>query len=264
MCYNKYMRKSLSPTKILAIGAMIILFSACFCSIFLEPPLFNPTLLPYPELSVPIINVFSFVLALVIFFFPNLYILQYIVLLIQTVSTCLTGYELLGCFLFNLFIFLFYIHSVFSQKKLITFFLIIYVCFIIILCGSIPYGLTRFIVALSSSLFISTAFLCIILLLKNKYHNARAILNQALYISPSIQLPKAGDTVYLSNFTLSQRQINILYEILVKNHSYGEVAIKFNLSLSLIKKEMSGVLLYFGCKNLSSLKLVFSQFSIKK
>jgi DNA-binding CsgD family transcriptional regulator len=46
------------------------------------------------------------------------------------------------------------------------------------------------------------------------------------------------------------------------NKTYGELALNHSLSTSLVKKEMRKILDYFGCRNMESLKIVFSQFDI--
>ena len=64
----------------------------------------------------------------------------------------------------------------------------------------------------------------------------------------------------LKDYDISDRQKMILYEVMTNNKTYGEIAIKHNLSTSLVKKDMTGILQYFGCKNANSLKIVLSQF----
>lgn len=252
------------PTKILSIGAILILSAATFCSVYFGFSSNNPSILPNFEIIVPLVNFVSLLLAITAFFFPTIYILQYFILIIQSIITIFTGYEFVGCFLFNLFIILFYIHSNISKKKFVLTITLLYFVFLISLIASIPYGIIRFIMALSFSLFISFSFWSLILLIQSKYTNVKAIINQALYISPKIQLPPRGEILYFSNFDLTERQKDILFEVLAKNRSYGEVSNKFNLSLSLVKKEISSSFCYFGCKNINSLRLIFSQFILKR
>ena len=163
------------------------------------------------------------------------------------------GYIGLGVFLFTLFVILFYILTSFTektQKICLTLFFII------------PYGIERFFMALSTIFFIATAFICVVRLFKTKLKNLIPIINQELYISPEITLPKAGEKLNINSFDLSEREKSLLFDIMNNNKTYGELALKHSLSTSLVKKEMGKILDYFGCRNIESLKIVFSQFDI--
>ena len=95
-----------------------------------------------------------------------------------------------------------------------------------------------------------------------KLKNLIPIINQELYISPEITLPKAGEKLNINSFDLSEREKSLLFDIMNNNKTYGELALKHSLSTSLVKKEMCKILDYFGCRNIESLKIVFSQFDI--
>lgn len=126
----------------------------------------------------------------------------------------------------------------------------------------IPYGIERFLMALATIFFIATAFICVVRLFKTKLKSLIPIINQELYISPEITLPKAGEKLNINSFDLSEREKTLLFDMMTNNKTYGELALKHNLSPSLVKKEMCKVLDYFGCRNMESLKIIFSQFDV--
>ena len=172
------------------------------------------------------------------------------------------GYIGLGVFLFTLFIILFYILTSFTEKTQKFCLTLFFIAYSFVLFFIIPYGIERFFMALSTIFFIATAFICVVRLFKTKLKNLIPIINQELYISPKIHLPKAGEKLNINTFDLSEREKSLLFDIMNSNKTYGELALNHSLSTSLVKKEMGKILDYFGCRNMESLKIVFSQFNV--
>ena len=261
---EKVLYKRLSPVQILAFGGFILLSIASLCSLLIESIWADYTLIPNPKVVIPVANVFSTVLAVFVFFFPKKHFLLYFVLFFQSTMTAFTGYENLSVFLFSLFIILFFLQTSLSHKRRKKAIILFYILYGTLLTGCIPFGLDRFWVALGSTLFSASAFICVLKLFRVKLAVFIPAINQHLFISPEINLPKPGEILHLADYSLSERQINFLYESIVKNKSYGEISVFYGLSKSLVKKEMCSILDVFSCKNMESLKIVFSQFQVEK
>ena len=254
--------KKLLPIQILAIGAFVLSLTASLFNIFADNSLIYPNFSSTFKMSITVVNIFTTLISLIIFFFPKLHFLLYIGLISQSIFCVMLGYIGLGVFLFTLFIILFYILTSFTEKTQKICLTLFFIAYSFVLFFIIPYGIERFFMALSTVFFIATAFICVVRLFKTKLKYLIPIINQELYISPEITLPKAGEKLNINSFDLSEREKSLLFDIMNSNKTYGELALKHSLSTSLVKKEMGKILDYFGCRNMESLKIVFSQFDI--
>lgn len=254
--------KKLLPIQILAIGAFVLSLTASLFNIFADNSLIYPNFSSTFKMSITVVNIFTTLISLIIFFFPKLHFLLYIGLISQSIFCVMLGYIGLGVFLFTLFIILFYILTSFTEKTQKICLTLFFIAYSFVLFFIIPYGIERFFMALSTIFFIATAFICVVRLFKTKLKSLIPIINQELYISPEITLPKAGEKLNINSFDLSEREKSLLFDIMNNNKTYGELALNHSLSTSLVKKEMGKILDYFGCRNMESLKIVFSQFDI--
>lgn len=252
--------KNLQPIQYLTFGGLIFLIISSFCSIAFQDEWSNLTILPYHHIVIPVVHILSSIICFCVFLFPKKRIFLYIILWLQIILAALTGFETIGVFLFTIFIVLFYFSDSLPAKRKKPIIILLYLLFTILLSSSIVYGKERFPMAVGSTYFFASAIYCIILTYKNKLKAILPLIQQELYISKDITLPKPGDVMRLKEYDISDRQKLILYEVMTNNKTYGEIAIKNNLSLSLVKKDMTSILQYFGCKNASSLKLVLGQF----
>ncbi len=252
--------KNLQPIQYLTLGGFIFLVIAAICSIIFQEEWANITIIPYHNIVIPVTHILSAIICFCVFLFPKKEILLYCILLLETILASLTGLETIGVFLFTIFIILFYFSDFPSEKRKKTLILVFYLVFTIVLSGSIVYGKERFPIAVGCTYFFASAIYCIILTYKNKLKAILPLIQQELYISKDITLPKPGEVMHLKDYDISDRQKMILFEVMTRNKTYGEIAIKNNLSISLVKKDMTSILQYFGCKNASSLKLVLGQF----
>lgn len=260
---KKFSFREIEPIQVLALGCLVFSLISSFCSILFQNETFDVTIVPFHQIVIPVTHIISTVVSLFIFLFPRKQMILYIVILFQTILLSLTGLEIIGVFLFSLIIFQIYLNSNLHLKRQKIIIILMYLLFTIVLSGSIVYGKERFFIALGHTYFFASAIYCIILINKQKLKHSMPLIQQELYIGQNIKLPSPGEILYLSDYNLTERQKSILFESITKNKSYGEIAMKYNLSLSLVKKEMTNILQYFGCKNINSLKIVFNQFEIK-
>ena len=144
------MKKFYTPEKFMLLVSFIILTVASVLSFFLEPC--KTTIIPFPQYTVPFINSFSALFCFFLFFKPSFYKGQCLILIIQSITTTLTGYEILGTFLYFAAILILFCEGYFKNnfKQKILF---IIVCWFFVTLGVIPFGFHRFILELAVSLF---------------------------------------------------------------------------------------------------------------
>ena len=257
------MLKKINPVRFIALAAFIILLLGVFCSLYFTDTNVHKSVVPYPTITIPVINIFSAFFALLLFIFPSHKIFMYFVLIPQIISTTLTTHETLGAFLYVLLIVIIYFNDTLSIKAKKIIIISSLSVWLFTLLGCYVYGIVHFVMDYAETLF----FLCVIISLKlfyeEKFQTIMPLLNSNLYLSKNINLPNIGEDISLSEYNLSKRQSDFLISFIVNNLSYNQIASKFNCSLSLVKKEMSCCLEIFGCKNISTLKMILCHYKLK-
>ncbi|MCR4954216.1 MAG: hypothetical protein K6A43_09095 [Treponema sp.] len=251
-------KRFFTEERILSLGGFIILTAAAIISFIVDAE--TKTLLPYPKILVPIINTSSAIAALVYFIFPQLRLLAYIILIVQGLSTMITGYETLGVFLFTaLGIFSFCNGDLRIKFRLkITVYLTLW---FISLFGILPFGIARFILAMAESILFITFYFCIYKKLAKLLAPISPVLNSIPYIK--INLPEPGKTVYLCDYDLNERQQKFIYDNLKLKSNYHDLSEKYFVSTSTVKKEMVDAFNKIGVTNLEELRLLFMQYDIQ-
>ena len=244
------------PSKLFNFFGFIVLLVASILSFILDPcPI---TVIPFPQISIPIINSLSALFSLYLFFFkPNLYIGQCTVLIVQSVTTTLTGYEILGTFLFFAAILILFCEGFFKTNLKEKIYIIVSFWFITTL-GIIPFGWARFVLALAVFLF----FFGFYIFLYSKLKDLLSTLLPPDIVTSYVNLPSKGTHIKLSEFGLNERQINILKIYMKTKDSYSKLAYNLCVSVSTVKKEMADVLKIFGVKNINDLYILFLQYEI--
>lgn len=249
------MKKFYTPEKFMLLVSFIILTVASVLSFFLEPC--KTTIIPFPQYTVPFINSFSALFCFFLFFKPSFYKGQCLILIIQSITTTLTGYEILGTFLYFAAILILFCEGYFKNnfKQKILF---IIVCWFVVTLGVIPFGFHRFILELAVSLF----FLGFYIFLYSKLKDLLKSLLPSNLIETTVCLPPIGSKITLSKFYLSERQIKILEDYMESKPSYSNLAYKHCLSNSSVKKEMSKILKIFGVSNANDLYFLLRQYEL--
>lgn len=232
------MKKQINPVRFIALAAFLILSLGSFCSLYFTDPNIYKSVIPYPTITVPVINIFSALFALLLFIFPSQKQFMYFVLIPQIISTILTTHETLGAFLYVLLIIIIYFNDMLSIKVKKVIIIVSLPVWLFTLLGCYVYGIVHFVMAYAETLF----FLCVIISLKlfyeEKFQAIMPLLNSNIYLSKNINLPNVGEYIFLKEYNLSKRQSDFLISFIEKNLSYNQIALKFNCSLSLVKKEM--------------------------
>ena len=153
------MKKNVDSVRVIAFGAILILLFGTLSSLFFEDPSIAKSVFPNPIFFIPYINAISLFFAFLLFLFPKLYFMCYVILIPQIIATTMTGHESLGVFLYVLLlvIILFEQTLSFKTKRIIIFFSFFF--FGILLLSVIPYGMIRFCMAIGETIFFITTFL---------------------------------------------------------------------------------------------------------
>ncbi len=249
------MKKENFPERLFNILGFFILLVASILSFILDPC--PTTIIPFPEISVPIIKSFCALFCVYLIFKPSFFIGQCAVLLLQSVTTTLTGYEVLGTFLFFASILILFCEGFFKTKiKQKT--IILGLFWLLVIFGLVPFGFPRLILEFAVTFFFGGFFVFL-------YSKLKDILGHLLpqnLIESSVELPPQGAEIKLSNYGLNVRQISILKEYMKSKSSYSELAYNHFVSISTVKKDMSDILKIFGVANINDLYLLFLQYKI--
>ena len=95
--------KRFLPIQFLAFGGFLLSFLCFFCSVFVLGPLMSISFIAQPQITIPVVNIISCIICILVLIFPKAIFFQYAVLIIQSVMTSFMGYVGLSVFLFSLF-----------------------------------------------------------------------------------------------------------------------------------------------------------------
>lgn len=241
--------------KLMLVTAFIVLVTATIMSIINDNDI--PTIIPYHTTTIPIINGSSALLCLALFFIKENFYLQCVILFVQGICTTLTGYEVLGTFLYSAMFIILFCNKYFTtntKKKLIP----LIICWIITLLSLIPFGIQRFIFELIISAFFAGFYAYIY----KKLEDYISVLTPVKYIEFEF-LPEKGSLLDLADYGLSERQIKLVKDYMDNRLSYKELSDKYYISVSTVKKDMATVFVKFGVKNINDLYILLSQYIIK-
>lgn len=243
--------------KFMLLSSFLLLSTATIFSIINNNDI--PTIIPCHTVTIPIINGLSTLICFILFFTKENFYLHSLVLFVQGICTVLTGYELLGAFLYSCLFIILFCNKFFVTKTKFKF-TFLCVCWGLALLGLIPFGWQRFILEVVISLFFAGYYAYIY----KKLESFLSILVPAKNTSAPLQgLPERGSEIDLSTFDLSDRQIKILKDYMDNKLSYKEISEKYYISISTVKKDMADIFCKFNVKNINELYFLLSQFVIK-
>lgn len=249
------MNRFFTPHRILECLAFLILAVAFTLSLILPPD--SLTWIPAPQITVPVVNGLCALFCIMLIIRPGIKALEIGILLTQSFFTTWTGYETLGMFLFSALVILLFCYGFFRthiRQRTIILIAISFIC----LFGVIPYGIARCVLVYSTLLFMTAFYYAV-------YTQIKDILSPLLPAQSDkakVVLPPQGSAINLKECGLSQRQTQILTEYLLTNASYSELADKFIVSISTVKKDMAQALHIFGVKNNEELRFLLSHYRI--
>ena len=218
------------------------------------------SVVPHTSVVTPVVNGVCTVLAVVYVFFPLNRCLLMVILGIQCVYDVLTGFDILGLFLFmfiNLLLFCDGWYKVEPRRKVICM-----LCgWLLTLFALIPFGIERFVFTIVLTIFMLATFNCIYHLLTDKLSGLLLDM-ESIQGRAKVSLPPPGSTLNLYELGLTERQCGCVDACLRGGISYRMLADRYNVSESAIKKDMSFLYRFFGVPNRELLRLLLTQYKI--
>lgn len=209
--------------------------------------------------TIPSIHLLTAIVMLYLCFKDNLFV-KFILFQIESNVAVYTGFAAIGMFLFYSSIFILYIFY-FSENKNFYHVLglfIIHLFFIFI--DPVADLYTKFI-NVTSTFFMLVMFIYFYEILYNKFSS---FVPKAIVLNSNINDKNPGDVIKLSDYNLTERQINFVYDYIIDSLSYNQLSEKYCVSLSTVKKEFSDTYKILGVSKLSELKILLLQFKIEK
>lgn len=244
--------------RIIALTGFLFLLIAFISSfIVLEDPYSILQYLFNTQTIVHIVHGTGALLCFILIFVPNTFCFL-IVLYIESILNILTSYEQLGIIFFYFYIILGITKGYFLKNLkiyLIISFLIHFLSIILIF----PHGWAKVFISLGTSTFLLVFYLWIYKILKEQFSCfiPKTISNNFIF-SDVMQ----GDVISLSKYGLTGRQISLVLDYMYQQTSYKELAEKYGLGISTIKREFTIVFKIFGVTKIEDLKILLLQYQL--
>lgn len=218
------------------------------------------SVIPATKYVEAVVNGICAVLCLILVFKPEARWLQYTVYIVEAALTTLIGFVGIGTLLFSALIITLFINGFFAtkRKRKITL-LAVYWC--AVAAGLYPaFGIRPLLFEVALTFFYLAFFTSVYEKLESKLS----------YLLPSIdvttggiQLPPHGATLTLSDYGLSERQVNFVKLCIENGLTYEQLSEKYHISTSVVKKDMASACKLFGVKNREALRVLLLQYKIK-
>lgn len=265
--YNRSIMKTSTTQmeRVIAAVGSVFLFVSFLASIFLDGDIDSILELipfsyhghPFTSILLPIVHGLCLLGGIFSIIKPKMKILASI-LLIESFITILTAYEQLGIFFFYAAVVLLLIHEQFSKKSIIKAQILLVFHFIAITL-MFTHGWSKTFVAYFTSIFYATFFYCIFTYLKSEFCILPANVSQNNLLRVG-----RGNKINLSEYKLSERQINLIIDTINENLSYKDLSEKYFISISTVKKDFADIFKIFEVTNINELKILLMQFQITK
>lgn len=244
-----------NPGRVFAIFSAVFLFVAFITSLHFD--LRVETFIPSQKVVI-VTHGISFLLSLIVIFKPVLFI-QVFVLMCESILTIMTGYQTLGVFLFYAIVILMLVNGKFRFRPVLEMLPLVSL-HIISLLLTYKQGFFFVLMGFSNSLFYAAFFYWIFDILRAKL----SCFLPAETKNNSIIKEKHGEQLHLSDYNLSDRQMNFILDNIHKNSSYKELSETYFVSISTVKKEFTEVYKIFNVKKLEDLRLLLLQYQVSK
>ena len=244
-----------NPGRVFSICSAIFLFVAFITSLHLKLQI--GTFIPSQKVVI-VTHGLSFLLSVIVIFKPVLCI-QVFVLMCESILTIMTGYQTLGVFLFYAIVILMFVNGKFRIRPVLELlpFVILHILSLLL---TYKQGIFFVFMGLANSFFYAAFFYWIYDILRAKL----SCFLPAETKNNSIIKEKPGEQLHLSDYNLSERQVNFILDNLHKNSSYKELSETYFVSLSTVKKEFSELYRIFNVTKLEELRHLLLQFQVSR
>ena len=247
--------KKLTIERVVCLVAGILIASACVSEYFSSGDIYS--IIPNSRIVDMIIHG---ICASCCFFFVFKPVFPMIigVCLVESFVTMNITYEQLGVFLFYVSYILLYCKG-YLVKNYITKTLILSAYHIICIACVWTHGPVKFCITLGSSAMFCVFYIWVYDILKAKLS---CIFPVSVSNNPVIKNKQPGSKVFLSEYGLTERQINMILDNLQNNLSYKELSEKYYVSISTVKKDFSEVFQVFNVGKLEELHLLLLSYQV--
>ena len=249
-----------SPARIVTFCGTIALGTATIMNIVCGVDF--SSILPHEQIVIPVVNGICTVLCFLLFLMPANLSLQIAILIPESIFNVLSGYDVLGNFLYMALI-LYLFCSGFFKTNIKLKAALLGGSWVLVLLTLVHFGLNRAIFGIVIFIFMFAFFLCLYDMLKDQlsFLLPKTEINRS---KDSVVLPPAGSSLHLSDYGLTERQINLVIDTIETTATYIELGEKYYTSPSAVKKNMSKVYRIFGVKNKEMLRVLLLQYKVYK
>lgn len=183
-----------------------------------------------------------------------------VIVIVESILLDLTNYVMLGIFFFYAAIILIVCKGLFikKQRKVLIFLGVLH--FISLVCSATS-GWPFMVINFGYSAFSLCFYLWIYYILKARFS---CFLPSKVTNNQTIIKQKQGEAISLSEFKLSERQINFVLANIHENLSYKEISEKYFVSVSTVKKEFAEVYKVFDVSKLEELRILLLQYQVEE
>ncbi len=251
------MKLKISLERVVSIVGLLFIGTALWSAIILNGD--PDSIIPYSKQVIVTVHTICTLLTIFTIFKPSTK-LHVIVFFIESILLILTNYEMLGVMFF---------YSALAEIKIMDFMknkrpvnmTIIFVLHIINILFMYTHGWSRTIITLGTSAFMCTFYLWLYSLLKAKFS---CIIPTTISENKCLKNKKVGSLIHLSDYNLSERQMQLILDNLHNNLSYKELSDKYFMSISLVKKEFAYIFKVFDVSKIEELHMLLLQYLVEK
>jgi len=251
------MKLKIDLERVVSIVGLIFIGMALGCSIILNgDPL---SIIPHSKFVIVTVHAICTLIAFVSIFKPSVK-LHVAIFFTESVLTILTDYEMLGIIFFYTAMGEIVITDLMKGKRSVNF-VIIFTLHVINILFSYTHGWDKTLIALFTSIFIFTFYSWLYSVLKAKFS---CIIPPSVSNNKCLGNVKAGSKIHLTDYKLSGRQMQLIIDNLHENLSYKDLSDRYNMSISLVKKEFSDIFKVFEVNKIEELHMLLVQYIVEK
>ena len=207
---------------------------------------------------IPYTHVFCAVLAFICIIFPR-YFIMVIIFMVESILTIFTHYDMLGIFFFYAAIILLLTKEIFTRKHtpIIT---VLFVIHFLSLLGTLNRGWKYTAICYGYSLFCMVFYIWIYKILKQRFS---CYIPSNITDNSAIPGIKKGSIIKLSEYGLTETQIQFVLANIHDGLSFKDISEKFFVSISVVKHEFVKVYKIFSVENLFELRMLLLQYQME-
>ncbi len=210
------------------------------------------------EYIIPYTHVICATLAFVSIIFPS-YFIMVAIFMIESILTIFTHYDMLGIFFFYAAIILLLVKEIFTKKHT-PIVIVLFVIHYLSLLGTLNRGWKYTLISYGYSTFCMVFYIWIYKILKQKFS---CYIPSNIADNSAMTGIKKGGHLKLSDYDLTETQIQFILSYMHENLSFKEISNKFFVSVSVVKHEFVKIYKVFAVDNLFELRMLLLQYQLE-